>query len=314
MFLDRRQLRPAKKFWMSRRRGAFTLVELLVVIGIIALLISMLLPALNKARQQANLIDCQSRLREIGQTLAIYVVDNKGSLPWGCIDRQLAPTPWTASTNDAEPSWWWMFTLGQILNKNMVGSDGLVHNLSPIFTDKDTINGETTVPVNYVNHYVCNERILWSNHDSDSLPGAPNGGNGNSIPQRKMGSIRTSSVFVFWDGPQCLDLGGNSYALDTELDGNQLTYGHYFCNGISGYSSYGRPVAPGMIASTSATVCKAAQKKFNADLATYLSWTTQIRFRHENNTKMNALCLDGHVESRAVGSAMLADFCTNIPY
>lgn len=62
------------------RRG-FTLVELLVVIGIIALLISILLPSLNRARESAQTVSCASQLRQIGQMMSLYVNQEKGWLP-----------------------------------------------------------------------------------------------------------------------------------------------------------------------------------------------------------------------------------------
>jgi prepilin-type N-terminal cleavage/methylation domain-containing protein len=65
---------------MARRRRGFTLVELLVVIGIIAVLISILVPALNRARREAKRVQCLSNMRQLGVGFALYAHQYDDSL------------------------------------------------------------------------------------------------------------------------------------------------------------------------------------------------------------------------------------------
>lgn len=109
------------------RHCGFTLVELLVVIGIIAVLIAMLLPALTKARQSAQTVACMSNLHQIGVAAAMYENDNHGIMPpiyngpngvAGSFTVTYGGTPYTfAYDNNLNPQDW-TTTLSKYLGYN----------------------------------------------------------------------------------------------------------------------------------------------------------------------------------------------------
>lgn len=107
----------------STGRAAFTLVELLVVIGIIALLISILLPALSKAREQAYAARCSANMRTAVQALILYTTENNGWLPgphtsgkmWPSSGLTITGNETSLDTSPTQNMDWMSPTLGKVM-------------------------------------------------------------------------------------------------------------------------------------------------------------------------------------------------------
>lgn len=136
---------------MSHRSKAFTLIELLVVVAIIALLISILLPSLQGAKERAKSVACASNLRQMGIAMETYLEDNLGYYPgehswrngvafntWAPRVRKYAAMQerlfWCPS---ADPETWWKVILGIPRVPDYVRGYGYQHSEMPLRADTD---------------------------------------------------------------------------------------------------------------------------------------------------------------------------------
>lgn len=97
--------------------SAFTLVELLVVIGIIAILIAILLPSLQKARMQSQAVACMSNMRQIGMGLQMFQHEHDGYLPKGWFNDGPNDTTAKGTWGYREPMWGWDYVIRTYLKQ-----------------------------------------------------------------------------------------------------------------------------------------------------------------------------------------------------
>jgi prepilin-type N-terminal cleavage/methylation domain-containing protein/prepilin-type processing-associated H-X9-DG protein len=304
----------------------FTLVELLVVIGIISLLISVLLPSLNKARQQASLLSCKSNLHTIGELLQIYVSENNGYTPaaWNDINyvtlgdtltllttKTYAPAPFAgqpAGANQYEPA-----------------QDGL------IFRDVDTPDANWSP---HADSYVANIRVFGAIVGTGPIWDPYKNLGNNGYKQRHLATIqRASSVMMVWCGAADISGGVNYgcyYNFPNGLDNYQMYSGHGLCypspaqttyntNWYANPISLGDPITTGaapssqIAGSVTPSYLKAANQDYTNSVFGGIGGfdANYMRFRHLQNTTCNFLFVDGHVESRLLGSVWATDVCLN---
>jgi prepilin-type processing-associated H-X9-DG protein len=281
---------------------AFTLVELLVVIGIIALLVGILLPTLGRARENANQVKCMANMRQLGQALTIYIGEYKGSLPIGLVGDNSTINGGVTYRGESVD---WTTLLYKVLNRKAglgQGSQDAVTaenaGLRAVFVCPSVFS-PSKVPKETITHYSSHPRIIPDLNQKDQLqallhPG-PDAGTKYLVPYKVARIKRAAEIVAVFEG-SVAPLGQN---------GGYLA--HSTCNGIDKQRIVTKPYLTDLYELSASpidanTPINMHSGKFGWNEAVDLNKDTDnnegnVRFRHKGDTQTNALMVDGHVQT-----------------
>jgi prepilin-type N-terminal cleavage/methylation domain-containing protein/prepilin-type processing-associated H-X9-DG protein len=304
---------------ISLRSRAFTLVELLVVIGIIAALLGILLPVLGKMSARGRDIKCQSNLRQIVQGIFTYAAENKGSMPWGFVwersNDRIRPDPYDpandwgqAPDNQNRAYVSWAGLVGKAMTRKGTGVDDDLStdmdlNFPPVFKCPEALQ---THP--HLVGYAMNWIVAVSPYDELRWPNArPPRAQLKPPPitlmLKETALVWDTALQPFWDK-------NTGYLLGADIDGQRFWSGAESPQ-VRYYSikdPFGR-IPPGVMGqekfiqmNTGSFIWRnidPAHPNAPSDVVHY-PYQGNLRFRHNNETACNVGWADGSVRALTV--------------